>query len=216
MCSLLEGKLSQWKSGPSEQGVDHHAETMSSDPGSNPGHQPLGPLRRMPGYMPLSLELGMDCFTQQAEAVAVLLSRCGTQGRLICLHRSQDLERVRVLEKAPEIRIVGGSFSQHACEMMRKRVQQLHDGLMIRGTGWREEETHDDPSEADDTVECAANVREGFPAPHSIVSRPEKITSVCAAFLSNARHRSGVHHGCFFQRLRIQDDLHTHSNGQDH
>src|SRR5437588_12260458 len=52
-------------------------------------------------------------------------------------------------------RIIVGAISQQALEMMRKRVQQLHHRLIVRGTSWREQEAHDDSCQADHTLQCA-------------------------------------------------------------
>ncbi len=109
-----------------------------------------------------------------------------------------------------------GPISKQALEMMRKRVQQFHHGLIVIGTGWREQEAHDDSCRADHAVQCVAKVLHGFAATHARVGTADKITGLFGPLVANTGDRRRVN-GCrLLQLQRIEHDLQAHPNGQDY
>jgi hypothetical protein len=216
MCQLLNGKLSQFENGSPEQGIDHHPNAMSSNLGRNSRHQSLSTLCVVLGEMQLLLQLRVDRFAQEPQPIELLLRRLGTHRRLVHLDRSKDGKATILLEKLLQICIIVRAISQQTLEVMRKGVQQFHHGLIVIGTGWGEQEAHDDSRQADHTMEFAAKVLQGFAATDSIVGSPYKITVLFGAFIPNAGDGGRVNDCCLGEIQRIEDDLQAHPNRQDH
>jgi hypothetical protein len=59
---------------------------------------------------------------------------------LVGFGRSQQFQRAILFKIALKSRIIVGSISKQPLEVMGKRVQQFHHGLVIVATGWSEQE----------------------------------------------------------------------------
>src|SRR3989442_9498524 len=92
LCEWLDGEISQFEHRSSQQGIDHHAHTMSSDLGSNSGHQSPGTFRIVLRQVQLLLQLSIDRFADQAQAVELSLRLLGTYWQLVRLGRSEQLQ----------------------------------------------------------------------------------------------------------------------------
>ncbi len=58
------------------------------------------------------------------------------------------MQRTLMVQVALQSRIIGGSIPQQMREVMGKRVQQFHDGLVIVAIGRGEQEAQNDPRQA--------------------------------------------------------------------
>lgn len=148
---------------------------MSGHFGSHSRHHAPGTFRVVLGQV--QLQLCIDRFADQAQAVELSLSRLRTCWWLVHFARSQQFQRAILFKRALKSRIIVGSIPKQPLEVMRKRVQEFHHWLIVVAAGWGEQEAHDDPRQTDHTVECAAKVLHGLAATHSIVGSADK--SLC-------------------------------------
>ena len=74
--------------------------------GGQEGHQTPRAFRAVFGHVQLLLQLRMDCFTDQTQAVELLLSRRRPFWSLGGFGGSQQVERAMVLEEALQSRII--------------------------------------------------------------------------------------------------------------
>ena len=172
------------KSGSAQQGVDHHANAMSGHFRSNARHHPPGTLRVVLGQVQLLLQLGIDRFAQQTEAVKLCLSRLGADGNLSFFDWCEQFQRVLLFQVALQSCIIVGSVPQQVREVMGKRVQQFDDGLIVVAIGWGKKETQNDAAQTNHCVDFAAKVFHGLAAANSIASRADKITALLAALVA--------------------------------
>ena len=113
------------------------------------------------------------------------------------------MQRTILVQIALKSHIIVGSISQQPLEVMGKRVEQFHHGLVVVAAGWGEQEAQDDPAQTDHTVEFAAKVLQGLAAAHSIVGRADKITGLFGPFVAHTGHRSRVNDRRLFQLQRL-------------
>jgi len=108
---------------------------VSSELGSNSGEQAPGTFRVVFGQVQLLLQLRIHRFADESQPIELLLSLLGTDGLLIELDRGEQPHRAILLQEGLEGRIIVGSVSKQTLEVMRKRVKQFHDCLVIVVTG---------------------------------------------------------------------------------
>ncbi len=142
------------------------------------------------GQVQLLLQLRIDRFADQAQAIELLLSLLGTCGLLVHLGRGKQVHRAILLKIAVEGSVIIGSVSQQALEVVRKRVKQFHHGLVVVAARWSQHIPHDDSRQTHDTVQFAAKVLHGFAATDSIRGSANKVTGVFGSFVPDTGHRS--------------------------
>jgi len=82
---------------------------MSSHLGSNSGHHSPGTFCVVFGQVQLLLQLRIDRFTDEPQAIELFLSRLGTDGLLVHLGGSKQLQRAILLKEALECSVIVGS-----------------------------------------------------------------------------------------------------------
>ena len=125
------------------------------------------------------------------------------------------MQRAILFKIALKSRIIVSPIPKQSLEVMGKRVQQFHYGLVVVAVGWGEQEAQDDSRQTHHTVEFAAKGLHGLAATDSIVGRADKITGGFGPFVAHTRHRSRVNRGRLFQLLGLQHDLQAHPYSQD-
>jgi hypothetical protein len=98
---------------------------MSGDPGSNAGHQAPGTLSVVLGQVQLLLQLGIDRFTDQGQAIELLLSRRRAFWGPVGFGRSQQLQRTILLQIALQSRVIIGPIAKQKLQVMGNRVEQF-------------------------------------------------------------------------------------------
>ena len=101
---------------------------MSGHFGSNSGHHAPGTFGVVLGQVQLLLQLGIDRFADQAQAVKLSLSRLRTCWRLVHSGRSQQVQRAILGKIALKSRIIVGPIPKQPLEVMRKLVKVLPEG----------------------------------------------------------------------------------------
>src|SRR5436305_2022000 len=104
---------------------------MSGDLSRDSGHYSPGAFGIVFGQMQLLLQLCIDRFTDQAEAIELSLSLLGPFGGLVDLGWGEQLQAAILLKKALEGSIIEGSIAKQGREVMRTRVQQFHEDLVV-------------------------------------------------------------------------------------
>jgi len=84
----------------------------------------------------LLLQLRIDRFTDQTEAIELPLSLWGPFRGLVDLAWSEQLQTAILLKKALQGRIIEGAIAKQVREVMRTGVHQFHEDLVVRRTGW--------------------------------------------------------------------------------
>ena len=85
------------------------------------------------------------------------------------------MHRARLCKRGLKSRISGGPLPKQLLEVMRKRVQQFHHGLVVVAAGGSEQEAQDEAGQTDHTFECVAKGLQCLSATHSIVGRADTI-----------------------------------------
>ncbi len=116
---------------------------MSGDLGGNARHQAPGAFGIVLGQVQLLLQLGIDRFADQAQAVELLLSRRRPFWSLIAFGRREQVQRARLLQIALKSRVIVGPISQQPLQVMGKGVQQFDHRLVVVAAGRGEQEAHD-------------------------------------------------------------------------
>ncbi len=88
------------------------------------------------GQVQLLLQLRIDRFTDQAQAIELSLRLWGPFRGLVDLAWGKQLQTAILLKKALEGRIIEGSIAKQVREVMRTGVQPFHEDLVVRRTGW--------------------------------------------------------------------------------
>mgnify|MGYP007135463246 CR=1 FL=1 len=117
---------------------------MSRDLGSNSGHHSPGTFRIVFGQVQLLLQLGINRFADEPQPIKLRFRLLGTDGLLVHLHRGEQLHRAILLQEVLEGRVIVGSVSKQTLEVMRKRIEQFHHGLVIVATGGSKREERSD------------------------------------------------------------------------
>ncbi len=188
---------------------------MSGDLGSDSGEQAPGTFGIMLGQVQLLLQLGIDRFANQAQAIELLLRLLGTDGRLVHLGGSKQLHTAILLQEGLEGNIIIGPIPKQPLEVMGKRVEQFDHRLVVIAAGWGKQEAHNGAGQTDHPVQFVAKVLHGLTATDAIVGRADKITSKLGSFVAHTRHRSRVNDRRLFQRQGLQHELQAHADGQN-
>ena len=84
------------------------------------------------------MQLRIDRFTDQAQTIELSLSLLRSFRGLVDLGWGKQLQTAILLKKALQGRIIEGSIAKQGREVMRTRVQQFHEDLIvIRTSTWR-------------------------------------------------------------------------------
>jgi len=62
--------------------------------------------------------------------------------------------------------------------VIRTRLQQFHDGLVVVAIGWGEQDTQDHPAQTGHALDCAADGRHRVAAPQASVGSAQYIVRV--------------------------------------
>src|SRR6185312_6254162 len=168
---------------------------MSRYLGGKTGHQTPGAFSVVPGQVQLLLQLGIDRFAAQTQAVELLLSRRRAFWSLVGFGRSQQLQRAVLLQIVLKGGVIVGSISKQPLEVMGKRVEQFDHGLIVVAVRRSEQEAHNEAAQTDHTMQLAAKVLQGLAETRAIVGTADKIAGPFAPLVAHARHRSRVN-GC--------------------
>src|SRR5690349_19840542 len=131
---------------------------MSRQLGSNAGHQTPRAFSVVLGQVQLLLQLSIDGFADQAQAIELLLSRGRAFRDLVGFDRSQQVQGTILIKIALQSRVSVGSSAKQKLQVMGKRVEQFDDWLIIVAAGRSEQETHDEAAETDHRVQLVAKV----------------------------------------------------------
>src|SRR5882762_8520989 len=106
----LESQVSQSQERPAQELIDHHTDTMGSEFSSDSGHGPPSAFGIMFGQVQLLLQLGIDRFADETEAVELFLCLGRTLRLLVDLGWSEQLHRAILLKEALECSVIVGTI----------------------------------------------------------------------------------------------------------
>lgn len=138
--SSLDGKSSQPEGRSAQKSVDHRAEAMSRDLGGKTGHQTPRAFGVVFGQVQLLLQLGIDRFTDQTQAVELLLSQRRAFWSLVGFGRGQQLQLTMLPEVTLQSGIIVSPIPKQALQVMGKGVEQFDHRLVVVAAGRSEQE----------------------------------------------------------------------------